>query len=699
MADLTGKGATGGGTATGVLPATLGVKTAAGSVSVAPASDGVFTVSLSSASQAPFGIVAKADPFGGLQTTGSLSPLFLDPFDSSLDTTDRWTASGSVPPVVTAGSVVASLGAVNSASSVLVSQPTFNPGGQPFALAGQLTVGSAQSNPNAHRFFGQGVVTSYASATPLTDGFGFEVDLTGALNCVVYIGGTRYVANSTNPALITAQGSWATNMQLAAYSAMTWPATGTAIILLRYYAGAVFFYMAGTAAGFDVPIAVANFTPAVNILPVRFAAITTPAVSTVLATTWSLSGFLLGASGGTNYTNSDPNFPWRQQKVDAQGRAYGVSPDIFVTGVAAQTASGNNVLLTAAGTTSIDTQATGTRSIAIQIVPTGTVSSGVVTFEGSHDNTTFVALPLYDTASLTANPISTVSPATGVSRYFVGSTVYRYIRARISTVIGGGGSIQVFYSLSQATYQPQLMTSTQATAANLNVNVGSSTALTPGTAAANLGKAEDAVAASGDTGLFILGVRRDTLTISSSASGDYNEVATGLYGEALTRDYEKHAKTYSASDSVAAAASATDIFTITGNATTTVYVTKVIVSGIQTTAGLAEVLLVKRSTANTGGTSTAVTAVPHDANDAAASATLLKYTANPTTGTPVGTIRRGYNPIAGATSVVNPLVTYEFGDKGRPIILRGTAQVLAVNLNGVTLTGGTFDVAIEWFEI
>lgn len=225
------------------------------------------------------------------------------------------------------------------------------------------------------------------------------------------------------------------------------------------------------------------------------------------------------------------------------------------------------------------------------------------------------------------------------------------------------------------------------------------TRILPGATATSLGKAEDAVSASGDTGVFTLGVRRDALTVSSSNTGDYNEFATNQFGALLEQTYEKSAATYSSSVNVAAAAAATDVAVLTGSASKTVYVTKVIISGIQTTAGLNEVLLVKRSTADTGGTSTAGTAVPHDSADAAATATLAAYTANPTAlGTSVGTLRRNYQPIGGATSVVNPVVTYELGDKGKPIVLRGIAQQLAVNLNGATLTGGTFDVTYEWFE-
>lgn len=225
------------------------------------------------------------------------------------------------------------------------------------------------------------------------------------------------------------------------------------------------------------------------------------------------------------------------------------------------------------------------------------------------------------------------------------------------------------------------------------------TRILPGATATSLGKAEDAVAASGDTGVFVLGVRRDALTVSASNTGDYGEIATNQFGAVLEQTYEKSAATYSCTVNVAAAAAATDIAVLTGSATKTVYLTKVILSGIQTTAGLNEVLLVKRSTADTGGTSTGGVAIPHDSADTAATGTVLAYTANPTTGTAVGTMRRNYQPIGGVTSVVNPVVTYEFGDKGRPLTLRGIAQQLAINLNGATLTGGTFDVTFEWFEI
>jgi len=169
-------------------------------------------------------------------------------------------------------------------------------------------------------------------------------------------------------------------------------------------------------------------------------------------------------------------------------------------------------------------------------------------------------------------------------------------------------------------------------------------------------------------------------------------------GALIHRDYEKNQTTYSASGTVTLAASATDVFTITGSATKTVYVTSVTVSGVQTTAGVADMQLITRSTANTGGTSGAVTAISHDTTNAAATATVLAYTANPTTGTTIGTVRRAYVEVGQSTGLVNDVVVFDFGNKGQPVTLRGTGQVLALNLGGATLAGGVLDTCVEWYE-
>lgn len=224
------------------------------------------------------------------------------------------------------------------------------------------------------------------------------------------------------------------------------------------------------------------------------------------------------------------------------------------------------------------------------------------------------------------------------------------------------------------------------------------TRLIPGTTATSLGKAEDAVAASGDTGVAALGVRRDVLT-NNAAAGDYTNISTNQYDAILTSNYEKQARTYAASALITPAVTAQDIAIINGSASATIFITKVVISGIQTTGGNAQVFLGKRSTANTGGTSTATGIVSMDSTSSAASAIVLQYTANPTAGTSVGVVASAYVPFAAPAAATAGRTEFIFGTTGKPLTLRGVAEGIAVNLNGVTLTGGSLFVTFEWYEI
>jgi len=160
----------------------------------------------------------------------------------------------------------------------------------------------------------------------------------------------------------------------------------------------------------------------------------------------------------------------------------------------------------------------------------------------------------------------------------------------------------------------------------------------------------------------------------------------------------------SATVGLVTAASATDIFTITGSATKTIRVKHIRISGTVSSTTYVDVLLIKRSAANTSGTSTAVNAVPNDSSNPAASATVLSYTANPTLGAVVGTMKSAKLlmnqtvPNNAQSAGVQIPIEWTFGSRGQAITLRGTSQVLAINLNSTTLSGSSFDITIEWQE-
>jgi hypothetical protein len=66
--------------------------------------------------------------------------------------------------------------------------------------------------------------------------------------------------------------------------------------------------------------------------------------------------------------------------------------------------------------------------------------------------------------------------------------------------------------------------------ANGSISV-SVTSIIAGTSATSLGKAEDAVAGNGNTGVFVLGVRNNTHAIPTSANGDYSQISVDDQGD------------------------------------------------------------------------------------------------------------------------------------------------------------------------
>jgi len=166
--------------------------------------------------------------------------------------------------------------------------------------------------------------------------------------------------------------------------------------------------------------------------------------------------------------------------------------------------------------------------------------------------------------------------------------------------------------------------------------------------------------------------------------------------------------TYSASiTGLIPGATPQDIFTLTGSATTKTKVTRLEISGLATASTWLEVQLLKRSTANATGTFTSPTRVPLDSGNAAATATVLAYTANAgTAGTLVGAIRnfKMLLPLVTLTATDFPTVdrvvlTWGQERPGQCPTLHGITDVFAVNLNGITaITGWTFDINIEWSE-
>jgi hypothetical protein len=144
-----------------------------------------------------------------------------------------------------------------------------------------------------------------------------------------------------------------------------------------------------------------------------------------------------------------------------------------------------------------------------------------------------------------------------------------------------------------------------------------------------------------------------------------------------------------------------DIFGIVGSASKQVRVLRFAVSGRATSANQLDVQLVKRSSADTGGTPTALTAVSHDSNDGAASAVVSSFAAAPTAGTLTGAIRaQQINLSAAGSGGAAVPVEFDFGSvNDKSIVLNAASEALYLNLNGAAVPAGmVLNVFVEWSE-
>jgi hypothetical protein len=148
-----------------------------------------------------------------------------------------------------------------------------------------------------------------------------------------------------------------------------------------------------------------------------------------------------------------------------------------------------------------------------------------------------------------------------------------------------------------------------------------------------------------------------------------------------------------------------DWVVLRGSSTKTIKVVHIEYSGVATAATAGNIILIKKHTiANTGGTSTNPAVIKHDSNDGAATALILLYTVAPTTdatATIWKTVRLTYGLVAAAAGTwAQDRYVYDYaGEPYEPMTLRGVAQELAFNFNGVAIpAGGVYDLSITFTE-
>lgn len=322
-------------------------------------------------------------PAGFVRTSDEPKQVFYDPFDSALDTTNRWSAptssGGGVAAAVSAGVLTLGSGTTANGYSYLTSQASFVPTipawlGDSWAI--QIESGAAAGN-NAVRFWGRGSVTGTpTSAAPLGtgNGAGFKIGTDGVLKAVVYAAGAETI--------------------VADLSASQ-PTDGAYHRYIVYYrTDRIFWYIDSL----TTPVATSNFQgPQVQTLPILALAVahsSAPAASRVI----SCTGVAVWDTGKNATQLSDGTYPWRKAVVTATG-----SLSVNVSSGSTSNTVGSVALL--AGTTA-------------NVIGAVAASSGVVLGPGSTANSIgSVAL----VAGTSANTVGSVALVAGTSANTIGN--------------------------------------------------------------------------------------------------------------------------------------------------------------------------------------------------------------------------------------------------------------------------------------
>lgn len=161
------------------------------------------------------------------------------------------------------------------------------------------------------------------------------------------------------------------------------------------------------------------------------------------------------------------------------------------------------------------------RTVNVQASSIGTTGrlDFLLTNDLSVTGTAQVAYPIGGGAGVTT------TTAAGVWNISTNGAAYLRIRLGVATTAG----TTTIYATGSQLSVPLPLPATQPVSGTVTATISA--------AAATIAKAEDAVAASGDTGVFALGVRRDgpTLTTQTSAAGDYSEIAVDNGGAQYMR--------------------------------------------------------------------------------------------------------------------------------------------------------------------
>jgi hypothetical protein len=369
---------------------------------------------------------------------------------------------------------------------------------------------------------------------------------------------------------------------------------------------------------------------------------------------------------------------------------------VFGTTIAVTNVSGQN--LNVAGSLSVVSLSTGQINTPVPqvttyngfISPTNTIQAAAVTL--SSQTIVYVANPATVTVTGTVPVVLTSTPPIQV----FGSTIaISGIQGIVQTVITSTPPIQVFGStIAVSGVQGIVQTSLTSTP---TVTVILSTITAVGMYADNgVSSATDRVNV--NAGVY----QNGTSAMAAGSQGKNGAPTVGTdHMTWVTPQPAIVPPSYTASTNTFSIASSTqDAFALCGNSSHIVEVMGIRASCTQTTAGIIQIGIVKRSSGYSGVWSTAPI-VSESSNYGGSKSTATFFTsANLVVGSLVGYLDAyKLGCLAPGTASPNDLYVSPADWRIKPIVLNSATECVAINMNGATVSGGTMSATFDFEEI
>jgi len=342
---------------------------------------------------------------GELRVSMEPTQLFLDSFDTGLDTVNRWKTPtwgrGGIAALNEATDTRLGTGTLANGWSCLESQPTFGPANPGWL---QITYGNNVPYPyipNTYFFWGTGTSPAIPTAfAPLVDAAGFEIAIGGRLFAVMYQGGVRQQIADLSQATGTRKQ----------------PQDAGVHYYHMFYRGDHTYWCIDSLDNVVAQTFTGAPGPNLNTLPLKMMAAAgagaPPTNGQLICNTVHVSD-----TARNNVQLSDGVCPWRQATIDVNGNlSVKASATAFISTTLQSSASANSngATLSVLGMGTVTFTVTGTYQ-------------GTVNFEGSEDGVNFYGL---QATQLGTNVFGMSTATTGI--FQASCAGLQTIRSRIS---------------------------------------------------------------------------------------------------------------------------------------------------------------------------------------------------------------------------------------------------------------------------